>query len=139
MLSLGYVLLGQAAVSALEVAALDPYDGFFHSDRYGRPALALDLIEEFRSIIVDSVALTIVGKKMLTPGDFRPGPQGGCYLKRPALKEFLREFSDRMETRVQHPVIGRALTYQQCLEAQARLLRKAIEDPTQEYQPFRTR
>ena len=139
MLSLGYVLLGQAVVSALEVVALDPYDGFFHSDRYGRPALALDLVEEFRSVIADSVALTIVGKKMLTPDDFRPGPKGARYLKRPALKEFLQEFSDRMETRVQHPTAGRELTYQQCLEVQARLLRKTIENPEQEYQPFRTR
>ena len=104
MLSLGYVLLGHAIMSALEVTALDPYDGFFHSDRYGRPALALDLAEEFRSVIVDSVVLTIVGKKMLTPDDFRAGPAGACYLRRAALQEFLTEFSERLETRVQHPV-----------------------------------
>ena len=73
MLSLGYTLLGHNIMTALEVVGLDPYDGFFHADKYGRPALALDLVEEFRSVIVDSVVLTIVNKRMLTPDDFRPG------------------------------------------------------------------
>ena len=71
--------------------------------------------------------------------NFRPGPKDACYLKRPALKEFLQEFSDRLETRVRHPAAGRELTYQQCLEVQARLLRKTIEDPAGDYRPFRTR
>ncbi len=83
-LSLGYTLLGQNLMAACEVVGLDPYDGFFHSDKYGRPALALDLVEEFRSVIVDSVLLNLVNRQRLTVDDFEPGPEGGVYLKRAA-------------------------------------------------------
>jgi CRISPR-associated protein Cas1 len=139
MLSLGYTLLGHNMMTALEVVGLDPYDGFFHADKYGRPALALDLVEEFRSVIVDSVVLTIVNKRMLTPDDFRPGPKGGVILRRSGLREFLGQYTARLQTEVIHPLAGRRLTYQKCFEVQARLLRKVIEGQAEEYQPFLTK
>jgi CRISPR-associated protein Cas1 len=139
MLSLGYTLLGQNMMTALEVVGLDPYDGFFHADKYGRPALALDLVEEFRSVIVDSVVLTIVNKRMLTPDDFRPGPKGGVILRRSGLREFLGQYTARLQTEVIHPLVGRRLTYQKCFEVQARLLRKVIEGQAEAYSPFLTK
>ena len=70
LLSLGYTLLNEALMTALELVGLDPYAGFLHADKYGRPSLALDLVEEFRAPIVDSLVLTLINKRMLGPGDF---------------------------------------------------------------------
>jgi len=107
LLSFGYTLLGEAVGTALEVVGLDPYEGFFHADKYGRPALALDLVEEFRGPVADSVALTLINKRMLTRADFRMPESGGVYLNRHGLRIFLREFSDRLQAKFTHPLAGR--------------------------------
>lgn len=139
LLGFGYSLLTQNMMTALEVAGLDPYDGFFHADVYGRPALALDLMEEFRAVIVDSVALTVINKRILTPEDFEPGPGGGFWLKQHAMKKFLVQYNSRLQTPVIHPLAGRAITYQKCFEAQAWQLRHVIEGKAEVYQPFLTK
>jgi CRISPR-associated protein Cas1 len=139
LLSLGYTLLGQNMMTALEVVGLDPYDGFFHADKYGRPALALDLVEEFRSVIVDSVVLTVVNKRILRPDEFRPGPKGGVMLRQSALRDFLAQYTARIQTEVIHPVAGRRLSYQKCFEVQARMIRKVIEGEKESYLPFLTK
>lgn len=129
----------QNMITAAEIVGLDPYDGFFHADKHGRPALALDLEEEFRSIIVDSVVLTIINKGMLTPEDFRPGPAGGLRLKHGALREFFEQYGGRIHTRVIHPELDHRLTYQQCFEVQARWLAQVVEGKKDAYVPFLTR
>lgn len=139
LLSLGYTLLTNNLVTACEVVGLDPYDGFFHSDKYGRPALALDLVEEFRGVIVDSVVMNVVNRGMLKTKDFEPGPAGGTYLKPKAMREFFRQYSARLNTEVIHPLARRRLSYQKCFEVQARLLRKVIEGQGETYKPFLTR
>lgn len=136
LLSLAYTLLTNALFTACEVAGLDPYDGFFHADKYGRPALALDLVEEFRSIIADSVVLMVVNNRMLDPEDFQPGEGGGIYLARRGLRVFMAQFGRRLNTLVFHPDAGRRLTYQKVLEVQARRMRKCIETGQPAYQPF---
>ena len=138
LLSFGYTLLGQNVMTALELAGLDPYDGFFHADKYGRPALALDLVEEFRSLIVDSVVLTVVNKRVLGLDDFERRGQG-VYLRPPALRKFLVQYGKRLQTQAIHPLAGRPLSYQKILEVQARLLRKAIESDEAAYVPFLTK
>jgi CRISPR-associated protein Cas1 len=139
LLSLAYTLLTNAMFTACEVAGLDPYDGFFHADKYGRPALALDLMEEFRPIVADSVVLTVVNNRMLTPEDFEAGADSGVYLTRRSLRSFLEQFSRRLNTQVFHPDAGRALSYQKIFEVQARRLRKCIETADPRYQPFLAR
>jgi CRISPR-associated protein Cas1 len=139
LLSLGYTLLTHNLVTACEVVGLDPYDGFFHADKYGRPALALDLVEEFRGVIVDSVVMNIVNRGILDAGDFEPGPGGGVYLKPGAMKEFFRQYSARLNAGVVHPLAGRQLSYQKCFEVQARLLRDVIEGQTESYTSFLTK
>jgi CRISPR-associated protein Cas1 len=139
LLSLGYTLLSQNCVAACEAVGLDPFDGFYHSDRYGRPALALDLMEEFRSIIVDSVVLNLVNRRMLASSDFEPGPEGRLYLKPKGMRMFFFRYAARLQTAVLHPQIGRTLTYQKCLEFQARLLRKFVTGEAAEYIPFVTK
>jgi CRISPR-associated protein Cas1 len=142
LLSLGYTLLGEAIATALEVVGLDPYEGFYHADKYGRPALALDLLEEFRGPIVDSVALTLIAKRMLTPDDFEDahaGEAAGVYLKRSSLALYLREFSERLQATFTHPLAGRPLTYQKCLEVQARQVAKLVLGEVDMYRPLRVR
>jgi CRISPR-associated protein Cas1 len=152
LLSLGYTLLGEAIGAALEVVGLDPYQGFYHADKYGRPALALDLLEEFRGPVADSVALTLINKRMLGTDDFVSGtgepagasddPAGraaGVYLKRDALKVYLREFSERLEATITHPLAGRPMTYRKCLELQARQAAKTITGEAPRYMPLRVR
>jgi CRISPR-associated protein Cas1 len=140
LLSLGYSLLTQNLVTACEVVGLDPYDGFFHADKYGRPALALDLVEEFRAIVVDSLVRTLVNKQIVKAGDFRTVDRGGnrsaVYLTRRGLGTFFAHYSRRLNARVIHPFYGKRLSYQQCFEVQARLLRKTIEKELDEYAPF---
>jgi CRISP-associated protein Cas1 len=136
LLSLAYTLLTNALFTACEVAGLDAYDGFFHADKYGRPALALDLVEEFRPIVADSVVLTVVNNRMLDADDFTENEDGGVYLSRRALRKFVGQFGRRLNTLVYHPDAGRALSYQKVFEVQARRLRKCIESGTPAYQPF---
>jgi CRISPR-associated protein Cas1 len=140
LLSLAYSLLTNCLFTACELADLDPYEGFYHADKYGRPALALDLVEEFRGIVADSVVLNLVNNRILQAKDFesQPGePRPGVYLTRRGLRVFLEQFSRRLATPVFHPLAGRALSYQKIFEVQARSLRKAVEqgDPGL-YRPF---
>lgn len=139
LLSLGYSLLTDAMTSALELAGLDPFAGFFHSEAYGRPALALDLVEEFRPLIVDSLVLTLVNKRMLDEHDFEEGEQDGIFLKKRGLKVFFKGFNRRLATPIYHPYARKALSYQKCFELQARLLRKMIEGSQDHYQALTTR
>jgi CRISPR-associated protein Cas1 len=136
LLSLGYTLLTDNLMTACEVVGLDPYDGFFHADKYGRPALALDLVEEFRPVIVDAMVRNVVNRGMLTAEDFEPGPKGGIHLKREALRIFFQQYSARLNTQVVHPDAGRRLTYQQWFEVQARTLRETIEGTRVAYRPM---
>lgn len=139
ILSLGYTLLAQNCLTACEVVGLDPYRGFYHSDVYGRPALALDLMEEFRSLIVDSVMLNLVNRRMLKAKHFEPGPQGALFLKPNGMRTFFRRYTARLQSEVTHPLVGRKLTYQKVLEVQARMLRKVIEGQSDRYIPFATK
>jgi CRISPR-associated protein Cas1 len=139
LLSLGYTLLTQNLMAACEIVGLDPYDGFLHSDRYGRPSLALDLVEEFRSVIVDSVVLNLVNRGRVQTNDFEPGPEGGVYLKRAAQRIFFAAYSARLQTEVLYAPANRRLSYQKLFEVQARRLRKVIEGESAVYEPFLTR
>ena len=139
LLSLGYTLLGHALMTALEAVGLDPYLGFFHAEKYGRPALALDLVEEFRAPFVDSLVMTLANRRMLQPEDFRPGQEGGIYLKDQALRLFLGEFGDRLESEVTPPGVGRALSYRKIFEVQARCMANVILGKAEVYRPFQAR
>lgn len=135
LLSLAYTLLGESIFAALEVVGLDPYDGFFHRDVYGRPALALDLEEEFRGIVADSVVLTLLRRRQVRLSDFTWVGRG-VYLKPEALKCFLAFYTHRLNERVWHPIWKCRLTYQQVFEGQVRLLARLIRGECAEYIPF---
>lgn len=139
LLSLCYSMLTSAMFTACQVVGLDPYDGFYHADKYGRPALALDLVEEFRSVVADSIVMTVINNRILRPCDFEFGGMEagrGVYLSKQALKKFLTEFNRRLNASVYHPLAGREMSYQKIFEVQARQLRKVIEGSLPRYTPF---
>ncbi len=138
LLSLGYTLLMHSCSGALQACGLDPYIGFLHASQYGKPALALDLMEEFRAPIVDSVVLTVVNKRILGAEDFIE-EFGAVRLKDEARRRFLESFEERMETEILHPIFEYRVTYRRCLELQARLLAKAIDGEIPSYPPFLVR
>jgi CRISP-associated protein Cas1 len=138
MLSLGYTLLTQQVLGAIQVVGLDPYVGFLHQPRYGRPALALDLMEEFRPVIVDSVVLNIVNHRILTERDFHE-ELGVVYLKPDARKTFYAKFEERLQEELLHPYFQYRTDYRRCLETQVRILGKWLTGEIPVYIPLSTR
>ena len=135
MLSFGYVLLMNNVLSAIGLVGLDPYVGYLHSSQYGKPALALDLMEEFRPIIVDSVVQTVINNRVLDEGDFQ-AELGAYRLTDPARRKFLLKFEERMNQTVQHPTFEYQATYRRSLELQVRLLAKTLTGEVPAYRPF---
>ena len=138
LLSFGYTLLTNHVTSAVQIVGFDPYIGYLHSEGYGKPALALDLMEEMRTPIVDSVVLTVINKQILQPKHFVQ--QLGLWQLTPAgRKLFLEQFEARLRTEIQHPVFAYKASYRRCLELQARLLAKQLLGEIPTYRPFQIR
>lgn len=138
MLSLGYSLLTKDFTIACYAVGFDPYMGFYHQPRFGRPALALDLMEPFRSLIVDSAVLAAINTRMVTPKDFvQAGP--GVALTPAGRKGFFRAYELKMDTLVTHPTFEYRVSYRRLLEIQARLLARVLEGEIGEYPVFTTR
>jgi CRISPR-associated protein Cas1 len=138
MLSLGYSLLAKDLTVACYAVGFDPYVGFYHQARFGRPALALDLMEPFRPLIVDSAVLTAVNTGMVTERDFvRAG--GSVALTAAGRKAFFRAYEARMDSLVTHPMFEYRVSYRRMLEIQARLLARVLEGEIGEYPVFTTR
>jgi CRISPR-associated protein Cas1 len=135
LLSYGYAILSSQVSSAVQIVGFDPYIGYLHSSAYGRPALALDLMEEFRPLIVDSVVITLLNNRMLTLDDFHV-ELGAYRLKKEPRKIFLTRFEERLNEEVTHPIFGYKTKYRQCIELQARLMAKHITGEIDEYPPF---
>ncbi|MFL5587817.1 MAG: type I-D CRISPR-associated endonuclease Cas1d [Ktedonobacteraceae bacterium] len=135
LLSFGYTLLTNKVASAVQLVGFDHFVGYLHSSFYGRPSLALDLVEEFRPIIVDSVVLTMLNKRMLTLNDFVV-ELGAYRLKEEQRKVFFTHFEERLNEEVSHPLFGYKATYRRCLELQVRLLAKVLTGEIDEYPPL---
>lgn len=136
LLSLGYTLLTYEAFSAVASVGFDPYIGFFHADTYGRPSLALDIMEELRPAVVDTLVLGAVNRGQMLPEDFDIGEESGkavALLTDDARKRFLALYEGRMMTRITH--LSRQMTYRGALHAQARQIVNYIKDPERGYEP----
>ena len=116
----------------------DPYLGFYHRPRYGRPALALDLAEEFRPLIVESTVLTLINNGEIAPSDFVVRA-AGVSLTPAGGKTVLGAYERRMDSEVTHPTFGYRISYRRVLEVQARLLAAVLLGEIPEYPAFRTR
>ena len=138
LLSYGYALLTSQVASAVQIIGFDQFIGYLHSSVYGRPALALDLMEEFRPIIVDSVVLTLLNNRMLSKDDFYV-ELGAYRLKNEPRKTFLTRLEERLNEEVTHPIFSYKVKYRRCIELQARLLAKYLTGEINEYPPFITR
>ncbi|MEA5618703.1 type I-D CRISPR-associated endonuclease Cas1d [Cronbergia sp. UHCC 0137] len=137
LLSFGYSLLRHDVQSAVNIVGFDPYLGYLHCDRYGRPSLALDVMEEFRPLVVDAVVLSALNKQFLTPGDFVTEPLSNAVSLTPeGRKTFLKLYEQKKQSDFKHPVMGRKCTYQEAFELQARLLAKYLMDETDKYPPL---
>ena len=138
LLSLGYALLAKDLTIALQTVGFDPYLGFYHQPRYGRPALALDIMEEFRPLVVDSVVLFAINTGAVKLSDFiRRG--GAVTLTSSGRSKFLRAYERRMDEEITHPIFGYKISYRRTLEVQIRLLARFLTGEIDEYPPFATR
>ena len=137
LLSLGYSLLRHDVQSAVNIVGFDPYLGYLHVERYGRPSLALDLMEEFRPIIVDAVVFNAINNKLLVLNDFVTEPLSNAVsLTYEGLKTFLRLYEQKKQSKFTHPVLKKQCTYQESFEIQARLLAKYLMEETDKYPPL---
>lgn len=135
LLSYGYVLLANQVASAVSLVGLDPYVGFLHSSQFGKPALALDVMETFRPLVVDSVVLTLLNNGMLTRQDLSE-ELGAWRLTDQGRRTFLTKFEERLDTEIQHPVFGYKATYRRSLELEVRLVAKWLAGEIPTYRPF---
>jgi len=138
LLSFGYSLLTSKVASAVQLVGFDHFVGYLHSSFYGRPSLALDLVEEFRPIIVDSVVLNMLNHRMFSTDDFVI-ELGAYRLKQERRNVFFTKLEERLSEEVQHPLFGYKTTYRRCLELQTRLLAKYLTGEIDAYPPLRIR
>ena len=138
VLSFGYAMLSRAFSVALSATGFDPYRGFFHQPRYGRPALALDMMEPFRPLIVDSVVVTAFNNGEVRPKDFIRSPVG-VNLSESGRKRLIATFERRLAQEVTHPLFGYRVEYRRLLEIQARLLGRFLLGEIPDYPNFITR
>jgi CRISPR-associated protein Cas1 len=138
LLSFVYSLLTKDFATTLFSVGFDPQLGFFHRPRYGRPALALDLMEEFRPLIADSVVLTVINNGELRPEDFI-STLAGVAMTQGGRMQLLSAYERRMRQEIIHPVFGYRISYRRVLEVQARLLGRYLMGEIRTYPSFLTR
>jgi CRISPR-associated protein Cas1 len=139
MLSFAYALLRHDCTSALAAVGLDPAVGFLHTDRPGRPSLALDLMEEFRPALADRLVLALINRGQVSPRGFRREATGGVAMDPETRRTFLVAYQQRKQAGLTHPVTGESTTYALTPHIQARLLARVIRGDLDEYPPFLVR
>ncbi len=138
LLSLAYSVLAKDLTIVCHAVGFDPFLGFYHQPRFGRAALALDLMEPFRPLIADSAVINAINTRMVTSSDFvRAG--NSVSLTPSGRKAFFRAYEQRMDTLVTHPVFGYRINYRRVLEIQARLLARVLTGELGTYPVFTTR
>jgi CRISPR-associated protein Cas1 len=138
LLSFAYAILLKDCFSAVCAVGFDPYLGFFHASRHGKPSLALDLMEEFRAVIADSVVLTLINNGSLTQRDFLVWRQA-CQLTEEGRRRFFQAYEQRKCTVVTHPMFGYKMSYSRMVEVQARLLAAHVRGDIPAYTGFTVR
>lgn len=138
LLSFGYAMLAKDCTVALLAEGLDPWWGLYHQPRHGRPALALDLMEEFRPLVVDSAVLTAVNTGMVTRTSFRQTAVG-CMLTSNGRKAFIRAYEARLDQLVTHPLFDYRCSWRSVIRVQARLISRWLRGDVPMYESIRTR
>lgn len=138
VLSFLYALLVREVGTALVRVGFDPYRGFLHQPHYGRPSLSLDLMEEFRPIVADSVAVRLFNEGELTRRDFIRRARAVA-LQPSGRRRVIGAYERRLSQTVSHPLLGYSVSYRRIIELQARLLRAVLLGEAPVYRPFTTR
>lgn len=138
MLSLAYSLLSKDCTLAALAVGFDPYIGFYHQPRFGRPALGLDLMEEFRPLVAESVVLTCINNRIITENDFVHAGNA-VNLSVAGRKRFFQAYEQRMSALITHPIFDYKVSYRRAIELQARLLARTLTGEIAAYTPLLTR
>jgi CRISPR-associated protein Cas1 len=138
LLSFCYALLTKDMTAACLAVGFDPYIGLYHRPRFGRPALALDLAEEFRPLLADSVAITLVNNREISASDFLLRA-GAVTLTADGRRTVIRAWERRLSTHIRHPLFGYSVSYRRALELQARILAAHLLGELPQYEPMVTR
>jgi len=138
LLSFCYGMLTKEVMAACLAVGFDPYVGLFHRPRFGRPALALDLAEEFRPLLADSTVLTLINNREVGAFDFLVRA-GAVTLTAQGRRAVIRAWERRMTTQVRHPLFGYTVSYRRAVELQARILAARLIGELPAYEPLVTR
>ena len=138
LLSFAYSLLTKDWVVVLTTVGLDPLMGLYHQPRYGKPALALDLMEPFRPVIADSTVVSAVNNGEIRPGDFLER-EGGVLLRPAARKRLIAAYERRLDQKARHPLFSYRGSYRRLFELEARLLGRYLLGEVPAYRPFEVR
>jgi len=136
MLSFAYTLLANETASALEAVGLDPYIGFMHVKRSGRPALAIDLMEELRTIFCDRFVLSLINKRQLGKNDFKKQENGAILMTEEARKTFLQAWQQKKQDNIVHPFLKDKIEWGLVPHVQALLLARFLRGDLEAYPPF---
>ena len=138
LLSLGYSMLAKELTGVCHAVGLDPFFGFYHKPRYGRPALALDLMEEFRPLTVDSLAISLINRGEIAAPDFICSANG-CNLNEHGRRAFWQGWFRRLDDEITHPVFRYRMSYRRMFEVQARQMWRYLRGEAKAYTAFTTR
>lgn len=136
LLSFLYALLCHDCISALTAVGLDPFVGFFHTDRPNRPSLALDLMEEFRPVLADRLAISLINLRQIQETDFLKREGGVVELTKEGRKKLLSAYQLRKHEKFTHPLLGQEYYLNQVFIVQARILARYLRGDIPEYYPF---
>ena len=138
LLSFAYSLLTRDLTIVCHAVGFDPFVGFYHQPRFGRAALALDLMEGFRPLVADSAVLSALNTRMVAPDDFIHAGDAVA-MSQKGRTGFIRAYEQRMDQLVTHPVFGYRISYRRVLEVQVRLPARYISGEIPRYPGFETR
>lgn len=138
LLSMGYSMLCKELTGVCYAVGLDPFLGVMHQPRYGRPALALDLMEEFRPLIADSVAVNLINRGEVSKSDFLIS-SSGIFLNDHGRRAFWEAYSRRLDTEISHPQFEYKMAYRRMFEVQARQMWRFVRGECESYIGFTTR
>lgn len=136
LMSFLYTLLTHDTVSALESVGLDPSVGFLHRDRPGRPSLALDIMEEFRAMIADRLALSLVNRRQVKEPGFVADETGGVRMDKATRKTVIEAYQARKREEIKHPFLGESVAIGLLPHVQAMLLARHLRGDIDAYPPF---
>lgn len=136
LLSFLYALVRHDCIAALTTAGLDPFVGFLHVDRPNRPSLALDLMEEFRPWLGDRLAITLVNRQQIGPGDFAVREGGAVEFTDAGRKRVIKAYQERKQEKLNHPLLDQNLRVAQMPFVQARVLARHLRGDIADYVPL---